>query len=397
MKRLTRDPRPDWQARLDAVGIREPAYLADRGTHEREWDESGVYVFAHHEIDTLKEASERMREMVLDAVDAAVENPPIMDRMAIPPATQALVVESWRRGERNLVGRYDWSFDGRGTPKLLEINAESPYGMLLASRVQDEFRADQYAEAPQWNSIERDITHAFERLRELRRRDVFFACDDADAGLLHETSFIMDCARNAGRRVQLTSANDIGFDLSGRRFVDGEDRAIEYLYLYQPWSQVLDSELAEHFFEDEPVNSVMLEPIWRFLVSNKAFLAWMWERFEGNELLLPTYVDHDPYADRLGESYAQKPIYGNDGSNVTLYKNGEVLAENPDPESSTEDGFVYQMLWLLPDFENRHPVCCTWEVADRFSGMSVHEGGLITDYFSPAVPHIVNDEWAVND
>ena len=390
MKRLRRKARPNWVERVSALGITDPVYTAERGTEEREWNEDAVYVFTPDEIETLRSASVRMREMVLAAVDTAIANPPLLERMGFPEQTQALLAWSWNEGHRNLIGRYDWSFDGTAAPKLLEINGETCFGMLATARLQADFLNDQYPGLQQWNSLEDDLVGAFGRLRELRRKDVVFTCDDEDPSCVYETRFVYDCLQAAKRRGRYVPLVDIAFNEDSRYFVDGDDQPIDALFLYQHWSLSIESELAEYFFSDERVATLMLEPVWRLLVSNKAFLAWLWEMNEGDELLLPTYVDHDPTADGLGDSYARKPQFGADGANVTLMRDGHTLAENLDPNVDSSDGYIYQALCPLPEFDGGfHPVCCTWEVADRLSALCVYEGGLITDYFAPIVPHVI--------
>lgn len=391
MRRIALTPRNDWIERLERLGVSEPVYLSEGGTQEHEWREDAMYAFRADEVEMLRNATLEVRRLVLDGVDTALADRDALERMAIPEHTQELLRWSWTEGQRNFISRYDWCYTGEGVPKLYEVNAETCGGMLLTGPGQADFHAGVRPGAGQWNELERQLTTAFSRYGGLKRHFVHFACDLEDATRCYETRFVQSCADAAKLRTRWVSQHDIAFDADTRYFVDGDDEPIHALFLYQPWGVTLDSPMAEHFFEPERVATAMLEPVWRMLVSNKAFLAWLWERNEGHDLLLPTFVDFDPNADRLGESYAEKPIYGSEGANIRLFRDSEVLAENPDQEADSEDGLVYQTLCLLPEFDGTHPVVSTWEVAAQAPALSVREGGLITSYHAPVVPHIIED------
>ena len=67
------------------------------------------------------------------------------------------VAASWRAREPSLFGRFDLAFDGRGAPKLLEYNADTPTALLEASVVQWHWMQQailpRHADADQFNSL----------------------------------------------------------------------------------------------------------------------------------------------------------------------------------------------------------------------------------------------------
>src|SRR3954468_15050737 len=129
MRREPMSPRPGWQHRCEQAGF---TYHSMGGTY---WDESACYAFGAAQIDRLESATAELHSMCLRAADEVVANRRF-DEFAIPAAFHMPVAESWRRREPSLYGRFDFSWDGRGDPKLLEYNADTPTALLEASVVQ---------------------------------------------------------------------------------------------------------------------------------------------------------------------------------------------------------------------------------------------------------------------
>ncbi|MFL2668210.1 MAG: glutathionylspermidine synthase family protein [Alphaproteobacteria bacterium] len=50
-----------------------------------------------------------------------------------------LIADSWQNQERNLYGRMDFSYDGKGPAKLLEYNADTPTTLYESSVFQWEW------------------------------------------------------------------------------------------------------------------------------------------------------------------------------------------------------------------------------------------------------------------
>ena len=83
------------------------------------WDEAACYAFTAAEVDRIEEVTAEMHQLCLNAVDEAVRAKRF-SQFAIPEAFHELVARSWREREATLYGRFDFSWDGGGEPKLLE-------------------------------------------------------------------------------------------------------------------------------------------------------------------------------------------------------------------------------------------------------------------------------------
>jgi glutathionylspermidine synthase len=131
------------------------------------------------------------------------------------------------------------------------------------------------------------------------------------------------------------------------------------------------------------------------LWSTKALLPVLWQLFGTDPVLgrylLPAYFAED--APTSWRSYVRKPIWGREGANVAIVREGEVLAELPGRYGT--EGFVLQEFKPLPDFAgvdgSHHPVLGAWVVDGEPAGLGIRESdGLITDNLSYFVPHTVD-------
>jgi glutathionylspermidine synthase len=86
----------------------------------------------------------------------------------------------------------------------------------------------------------------------------------------------------------------------------------------------------------------------------------------------------------------RKPIYGREGSNVSIFAHGIEAA----PEHETEgpydaEGYVYQAYAPLPVFDGNHAVVGSWVIASQPAGIGMREdNGPITRNTSRFVPHL---------
>lgn len=102
-----------------------------------------------------------MHFMCLEAVDKVLKDPVLLRLFRIPSDLWPGMRKSWgltpkvsdiheyeRRGSlrahTDFLGRFDWSWDGEGLPKLLEYNADTPSMILESGAVQQQWFADKF-------------------------------------------------------------------------------------------------------------------------------------------------------------------------------------------------------------------------------------------------------------
>ncbi|MDB5614056.1 MAG: glutathionylspermidine synthase [Devosia sp.] len=385
MKRITLPARPDWQEKARAVGF---------GFHEMYgepyWLDDAAYVFSLQEIEEGIEApSTELHEMCMDLVGDIVSSEEQLDRLAIPAELRDIVQRSWQRGDRHLYGRFDLAYDGTGPVKLLEYNADTPTSVFETGYFQYNWLTDQINlgvlpnDADQFNSLQENLIEAF---GEFPKASIFHFAgmldNEEDRGTI---VYLMDCAVQAGHRVELLDMAEIGIDAEGR-FTDLQNRVIDRCFKLYPWEFMLREPFARQLI---PSGDVFIEPAWKAVLSNKGLLPLLWKRHEGHPNLLAAYFPDDARASEL-TNFVRKPLLSREGENVTITRDGEVTASMPGIYG--EEGFVIQAYAPLFESDGGHAVLGSWIVGDRACGLAVREDrSPITANLSRFVPHFIQD------
>src|SRR5271154_5816267 len=195
MRRIACPERDDWRVTAEACGF---DFHSIDG--ERYWDERGYYAFTLEEIEQKIEApTGEIDAMCLELAGRAIDDEQILQRLKIPESFWPLIAESWQRDEPSLYGRLDLSFDGNGTAKLLEYNADTPTSIFEAAVFQWTWleqaieRRIIAAHADQYNSIHDGLIEAWKKLGEGHHLHLAGAIEtEEDAGTL---AYLEDTAR----------------------------------------------------------------------------------------------------------------------------------------------------------------------------------------------------------
>jgi glutathionylspermidine synthase len=373
MRRQSFLPRPDWREKCEQVGF------VWHSVDGRYWDESAAYVFSAAQIDHLEAVTEQLHQLCLQAVDHIIGRG-LFASFNLPPATWELITKSWRNGEKGLYGRFDFSWDGTGEPKLLEYNADTPTGLLEASVVQWYWLRDVMPKADQFNSIHEKLLHRWPAL---------FAKSDKPA-ILHFTSmqgheedagntlYLMDTACQAGFDVNYLPIDQIGRADGVSSFLDTEDRPISNCFKLYPWEWLYRDEFACYL--NEPDATRFIEPAWKVLLSSKAILPYLWKLNPGHPNLLPA-----SFQDDLGRPSVRKPVYSREGENISI-----LLAQSDISTDGLYAGepVIYQAYAPLPSMAGSFPVIGSWVIGDAAAGIGIREDdGPITRNSSRFVPH----------
>lgn len=385
MKRITYPERQGWRDKAREVGF---------GFHEMYgepyWLDDVAYTFTLQEIEEQIEApSQELHEMCMDLVGDIVTSEEALDHLAIPEELRDLVRDSWERGDRHLYGRFDLAYDGAGPVKLLEYNADTPTSVFETAYFQYNWLIDQIAagvlpqDADQFNSLQESLVEAF---GQFSKEPIFhFAAmtdNEEDRGT---TVYLMDCAVQAGHRVELLDIGEIGVDALGR-FTDLQDRVIDRCFKLYPWEFMLRENFAPYLPRS---GRAFVEPAWKAVLSNKGLLPLLWKRYPNHPNLLPAFFTDDPGASSLS-SYVQKPLLSREGENVSIFTNGKELASAPGDYGA--EGFVIQEYAPLFESEGGFAVLGSWIVGDRACGLGIREDrSRITANLSRFVPHVILD------
>ncbi len=365
-------PRQDWQQRCESQGF---MFHSVGGVY---WDESACYRFDSAQVDQLEAAANDLHHCCLELVERVVAGGHY-ERFAIPESAIGLIEASWRAGEAALYGRFDFSWNGRGEPKLLEYNADTPTSLLEASVVQWFWLQDVQPDADQFNGIHEHLLARWQALAAERGAGpVYFTSVPTSAEDFGNIEYMRDVALQAGVDARHIFVDDIGWDRRQRCFVDAEGQRLDWLVKLYPWEWLMQERFGEHL---APARPRIIEPAWKMLLSNKALLPLLWQMFPGHPNLLPASFR----AEDIRGDFVRKPILSREGANVTALFQGHCWQTSG---AYGAEGFVYQAAAPLPCHDGNYPVLGVWMVGDAAAGMGIREDDTpITRNTSRFVPH----------
>jgi glutathionylspermidine synthase len=366
-----RPPRSGWQERVESAGL---TWHGAGG--EPYWTEDRNLVFTLEAAEVLEAAANELHAMCLHAC-GEISQRGWWDRLAIPESAIGMVQASWLVGDTSLYGRFDLAWDGTGTPKLLEYNADTPTSLLEAAVIQWQWLEDVAPQSDQLNSIHEALVERWSLFPEPL---IHFACKWDHLEDRQTVAYLAETAEQAGKTVELMDIGEIGFSEDGR-FTDLAERPIERLFKLYPWEWMAE----EPFFaEIGRERSRFTEPAWKMMLSNKGILPILWELNPGHPLLLPSSYS----LEGLGgiDRWVEKPFFGREGAGVSLRSRGPY--HSPPPLPSQDGPVVYQQHANLFQAGGQHVVWGLWMVGDECRGLSARaDSSPVTGNLSRFVPH----------
>jgi glutathionylspermidine synthase len=376
MRRVPSCPRPDWQSKVEAVG------LAWHTPGQPYWNESAFYAFTVADIGILEEATNQLAEMSLNAAQHIVDHK-LYGQMGIPAGAVPLIEASWDREPPSLYGRFDLAYDGLGPPKLLEYNADTPTSLLEAAVVQWYWLEDAHPRSDQFNSIHERLISKWKELAPSFPGSHIDFCSADDAEDRMTVTYLLDTAQQAGLSASVFLIDEIGWD--GARFLAPGGRPLNAVFKLYPWEWMVREEFGKYLYPAS-TGVMWVEPAWKMLLSNKGLLPVLWNLYPGHPNLLQASWT-EPAG---GGSWVKKPLLGREGANVTLHRSSGELVTTGD---YGEEGFVYQNLAPLRSFDNKYPVIGSWVIGphpgEAAAGIGIRESDTpITTNLSQFVPHL---------
>ena len=368
MRRQTITARPDFASKLESIGLSFHSW-------DNYWREDVCYQFNARQVDELEAAAEELHAMCLKAVEHVIENKRLGE-LCIPEMYWAAIEQSWRQKDLSLYGRFDFAYDGVNPPKMLEYNADTPTSLLESAVAQWYWMEEVFPGTDQFNSLHERLVEQWKKvpgtgpihLASLKENEEDWVC----------TMYLLDTVAQAGREAKHVYLEDIGWDRVKSQFVDLDGQPIETLFKLYPWEWMMREEFGPKVLQS---NTRFIEPMWKAVLSCKGLLAILWELFPHHPNLLPTYFTPDNLT-----AYAKKPLYSREGANVELYRGAELVAKDPGPYGA--EGYVYQQLQVLPEFDGRYPVIGAWIVGNESAGICIREDvSPITTNMSNFIPH----------
>jgi glutathionylspermidine synthase len=378
MKRIATTPRADWQKKVEEIGL-----IYHHTDGRPYWNECAYYSFRSSEIDRIELATNEVHEMCLQAAQHIIDNNRF-NELGIPNAAIPVIKQAWEDEPPALYGRFDLAYDGEQL-KLLEYNADTPTALLEAAVAQWHWLQDLFPKLDQFNSIHDKLLAKWRELIPYVANPVHFIYleppDIENSEDLMTVSYLMDVAAQAGIESVLLRIDDVGWNEQQNCFVDLDGRPMRSIFKLYPWEWLLRDPYADNLLSTYTLTQ-WIEPIWKMLLSNKGILPILWQLFPGHDNLLECYFNEPK---RLTE-YAKKPLLSREGANLTV-RHGGTVRQTEGPYGN--EGFVYQAVARIPNFDNAYPVIGSWLVDGDAAGIGIRESETpVTNNLSCFVPHL---------
>lgn len=385
MRRLTLQERADWREKAEKLG-----FVWHSAEGEPYWDETAAFAFSMREIEEDIEAgAAALEELCFDVVNRVVTSEELLEALAIPRPFWQEIFDSWQRGDRNLYGRFDFSYDGKSPPKLLEYNADTPTGLFETGVFQwlwlEEGRKTGALpkDADQFNSLHERLITAFRNYRDGAPFRLHLTCASGSAEDRATVDYLKECADQAGLETIFLPVESIGLSSTGQ-FVDLDNAPIETLFKLYPWEWLMREEFGRAI-PGSPTR--FIEPPWKSILSNKGLLALLWRFHAGHPNLVPACFAGEAAPD-LGPDYVEKPLYSREGANIRIIRAGVAAGTTDGPYGA--EGFIRQQLIPVPDFGGGQVILGAWMVASEPAGMLLREDrALATGNSARFIPHII--------
>jgi len=375
MQRIQITPRNNWQQAVEQLGF------GFHTTNVPYWDESTYYSFTMDEILHIEKATGELWDMCLHAVQHVIDNN-LYNQFCIPAAFVPYIEKTWNEDHPSIYGRFDLCFKN-GQIKLLEFNADTPTSLYEAGIVQWFWLQDFDKNKDQFNSIHEKLIEYWRLLYPyMHSGPLHFSSMNNTLEDLTNVEYLRDCAIQAGISTKLLYINDIGWDAHKKIFVDLEEQPIKNIFKLYPWEWMVHEEFGTNIFEDSN-STFFIEPAWKMLLSNKAILPLLWQLYPGHPYLLPAYFETG-----ILHNYVKKPILSREGANIDVVMNNTVTLQTGGEYG--EEGYIYQQLFTLPEFNGNYPVIGSWLIGQQPAGIGIREANtLVTDNLSRFVPHLI--------
>ncbi|HEX8357593.1 MAG TPA: glutathionylspermidine synthase family protein [Segetibacter sp.] len=375
MKRIAITPRNNWQAAVENAGF---------GYHTSDvpyWDESAYYELSMSEVIDIERATAELWNLCLETVQYVIDEG-LYHLFNIPDWFVPYVKKSWDEDHPSIYGRFDFCVK-QGKIKLLEFNADTPTSLFESGIVQWFWLQDLDKTKDQFNSVHEKLVEYWKYLKKyLHAGPLHFTCLKETLEDLTNVEYMRDCAMQAGIETRLLFVDDIGWDNTLKQFVDLEDVPVKNIFKLYPWEWMHSEEFGRNILQD--VNQAYwIEPAWKMLLSNKAILPLLWQKYPYHSNLLPAFFEQGKLI-----NFVKKPLLSREGANIHLVKAGETIQATPGEYG--KEGYIYQELFELPDFEGNYPMIGSWIIGQQPAGIGIREANnLITDNVSRFVPHLI--------
>lgn len=381
------EPRQNWQERLCELGFD----FYEVSSQHPYWTDHQYFQLNQAQIEQIDSVTEELHQLTITAIEYVFEHD-LLHLFGLPERHHALLRHSWETDKTYLYGRFDFAWNGKDAPKMLEYNAQTPTSLFEASVAAWDWLKQNVdagrlpSQADQFNILDEQLIVQFSLLKTTKTPQspvLHFACDETSSEDMRTVTYMAACAEEAGWEAVIVDINAIQLT-DDERFADHNSKLINNLFSLYPYEFALLDEYSDYLACS---NCTFIEPLWKVLLSSKALLPILWQLNPGHRNLLECYFADDPRAENLTNKVI-KPIFSREGANIGIYCHGEQVAGTSG--NYGREGFICQQYAPLASFNGSHCVIGSWVIGQVGAGISFRlSDNLITNDVARFVPHLI--------
>ncbi len=325
----------------------------------------------------LSRATSELHSMFMHATHLVLKNDELFKRFCIPEIIWPKIQRSWENRKNQMItGRFDFCISAEGI-KLYEYNADTCSCYLEAAKIQNKW-AEFYNCNTGYDSshkLQSRLVHTWQN-KELDL--IHILTDHSNLEEIYHSFFMQNVIENAEiKTIIINDISEINYD-SKKQLIDKNGNPIKQIWKTWSWETAMEQlrrelnggnlnkphkiNLAEILLHED---TLIYEPLWTVVTSNKAMLPFLWELYPNHPYLLNTKFMLNN--DLIKSGYVSKPIAGRCGLNI------EIVDTNKHTLDKTIGMFdyqqvVYQELFRLPKVNGYNTQICTFSVNGSYAG-----------------------------
>jgi glutathionylspermidine amidase/synthetase len=377
---------------LNVANPDEAAYVTMMGGHKlaaREENQTRYFVISETALAELRRATNELHALFLHATEFVLHDDALLEKFNIPRVIWPRIHQSWNnRRNQMITGRFDFALSPRGL-KVYEYNCDSASCHMETGKVQGAWAAHTGCDVGR-DPGARLLPDLVEAWKDSEVDGMLHILIDRDPEEIYHALFMKEALDAAGIECRILEGVD-GLSWSdGGDVLDPDGVPIRWVWKTWAWETALD-QIREECEDDEeklaryrpgehravPPRLVdvllrpevmVFEPLWTLIPSNKAILPIVWQLFANQRYLLN--AAYELTEEIRASGYAQKPIVGRCGANISLFDAHDKLMEET-PGRFDSPYQIFQELFPLPVISGDCVQISTFSAAATYAGSCV--------------------------
>ena len=367
----------------------DAAYIKAMGGHKvSHSDQYRYFAMSESAQQELIHATNELHLMYLHATDKVLKDDNLLQYFNIPKLLWPRLRLSWQnRRYQTITGRLDFCMSERGL-KVYEYNADSASCHAEAGDIMSRWakqavgNAGKFAGENPADGLRNALADCWQHSQASPLVHILQDHDDEED---YHAMFMRQALLQAGFKAKIIHGTEgLHWDKRGQ-LIDDENNLVQTVWKTWAWETMLEQlredatgmEVAPPIRTGYPEDQVRLidvllrpevlvyEPLWTAIPSNKAILPVLWSLFPNHRYLLEASFELTP--NLIQNGYAQKPIAGRRGDNVTLIGENNATLDTTSGQFGKQEN-IYQQLWCLPKVEDQYLQICTFTVGGHYGG-----------------------------